>query len=68
MNELVRIALDNMSDQELAQQLFEEIGTREEVIEYILRNCPKTVDFIYEQERDWLDARATDEALRYDFR
>ena len=68
MNELVRIALDNMSDQELAQQLFEEIGSREEVIQYILQNCPKTVDFIYEQERDWLDARATDEALRYDFR
>ena len=57
-----------MGDQELAMQLFEEIGSREEVIAYILDHCPNTVEFLAEQEQDYLDAVETDRLYEYDFR
>ena len=61
-SELARQALENMDDSEIAMQLFEEIGTRSEVIEYILANCPNTVDFLAHQERDYWDIVETDHA------
>ena len=57
-----------MSDAELAEQLFLEIGTRDEVIEFILTECPNTFDYLAEEECDAAEARATDEAAMYDFR
>ena len=64
----VRENLECSTDEQLAEHLFLEIGSRDEVIEYILRKCPKTFDYLAEQERDYLAERETYEALRYDFR
>ena len=64
----VRERLHSMTDEQLAEQLFLEIGTRDEVINFIMRECPKTFDYLAEEERDAYEAFATDEALRYDFR
>ena len=66
--ELARNALENMADAEIAMQMFEEIGSREEAIDWILDNCPKTVEFLAEQEQDYLDAAETDRLYEYDFR
>ena len=66
--ELARNALENMADSEIAMQMFEEIGNREEAIDWILDNCPKTVEFLAEQEQDYIDAAETDRLYEYDFR
>lgn len=66
--ELARNALENMADSEIAMQMFEEIGNREEAIDWILDNCPKTVEYLAEQEQDYLDAAETDRLYEYDFR
>lgn len=66
--EMVRARLELMSDAELAEQIFLEIGTRDEVIEFILTECPNTFDYLAEEECDAAEARATDEAAMYDFR
>lgn len=66
--DLVRLHLEQLTDEQLAMHLFAEIGTRDEVINYIVKDCPLTFDYIAEQERDAYEAAATDEACRYDFR
>ena len=66
--DMVRERLHGMTDEQLAEQLFLEIGTRDEVIDFIMRECPKTFDFLAEEERDAAEAFATDEAAMYDFR
>ena len=66
--ELARNALENMDDSEIAMQMFEEIGSREDVIDWIRDNCPKTVDWLAEQEQDFLDATETERLYEYDFR
>ena len=64
----VRENLQCSTDEQLAEHLFLEIGSRDEVIEFILRNCPKTFDFLAEQERDAMAERETDRLYEYDFR
>lgn len=65
--EIVRNALENLSDIELATHIFDEIGGREMAIKHILEECPRACEEIYLEEKAYLDIVETDRAYERDW-
>lgn len=68
VREVVRNALQNMSDDELKTIVYDEIGIREDVIEWILNNADAAVDDIYQSEKEYWDIVETDRRMEAAFR
>ena len=63
VRDVVREALSNMDDSELKTIVFDAIGIREDVIEWILNNADDAVDEIYRDEKEYWSIVETDRRM-----